>query len=241
MNAPLGPAIEVPMPGALPGSAPGSLRRASAWTAALGVAMILALAWLLVPGRYVVQPEGTWDHPLARTVLLSLLRPFEPGWGNLFEVAYGLGPVILVLLAFAHWRRKATLVRVIAAGYAVLLSAVLTFHPARRLQDLMLMGVVGVWAIVILLAFRSKASPGSALVALLALQMITIEACAGLGWYRGIPYYCLLGCLTLVFVYGLLHYTRKLRHSILGRFTTIRRRPPPALQRRSLEGDHWKT
>ncbi len=241
MDAPMDLPMDVPMPGSIPGRPRGSLSRASAWTAALGVALVLALAWILVPGKYVVQAQGTADHVLARTVLLSLLRPFEGGWVYLFDIALAIGPIVLVLLSFAHWRRKVTVVRLVSAGYALLFSFILAFHPARRLEDLMLIGVVGVWAIVLLLAFRSKASPGAALIALLALQMMTIEAFVGLGSYRGIPYYCLMGCLVIVFAYGLLHYTRKLRHSILGRFTTIRRRPPPAYPRRELEGDHWKT
>jgi hypothetical protein len=241
MDLPMDRPMNVPMPGSIPGRPPGSLSRASAWTAALGVALVLALAWLLVPGKYVVQAQGTSDHPLARTVLLSLMRPFEWGWVYLLDLALAIGPIVLVLLSLAHWRRKVPLVRTVSVGYALLFSVILAFHPARRIEDLMLMGVVGAWSIVLLMAFRSKASPGAALIALLALQMMTIEAFVGLGTYRGIPYFCLMGCLVIVFAYGLLHYTRKLRHSILGRFTTIRRRPPPALQRRVLEGDQWKT
>lgn len=231
----------VPMPGALPGMMPGSAPRSRIWTVALVVAFLLGLGWLLLPGTYVVLPVGTSDHVLARTVLLQLLRPFQVDWAYGLDVVYDLGPLVLVLLAIAHWWRKVPVVRIACGVYTILLSVMFAFHPARRLMDMMIMGVVGLWAIVLLIALRSKASPGSALVALFALQLGTIEWSVGLGPYRGLPFWCLMACLTIVFVYGILHYTRKLRHKILGRFTTIRRRPPPAvLQRRTLEGDQWK-
>jgi hypothetical protein len=233
--------MEVPLPGRLPGALPGAIPRSRLWSVALWTALVLAWGWLLLPGVCVVLPAGTSEHPLARSVLLSILRPFRREWGYLLDVAFAIGPLILVLLAMAHWRRMNVLVRSGAVLFALLFSAMFAFHPARRMMDLMLMGVVGFWALILLIGFRSKASPGSALVALLALQLATAAYYVGLGPYRGIPYWCLLGCLGIVFVYGLLHYTRKLRHRILGRFTVIQRRKPATVdQRRALAGDQWR-
>jgi len=232
----------VPMPGALPGRLPGATPRSRVWTAALVAALALALGWLLLPGVCVVLPAGTSDHLLARSVALQMVRPFPIDRWYALDLAYALGPVILVLLAIAHWWRKVTLLRIVTVTYGFMMSIMIAFHPARHEMDLMIVGAVGLWSIVLLLALRSKASPGSALVALVAAQLASVEAFVGLGPARGLPYWCLMACLAIIFVYGLLHYTRKLRHNILGRFTTIRRRPPPAaIPRRVLEGDQWKT
>lgn len=230
------------MPGALPGRMPGSTPRSRVWTAALVAAALFGLGWLLLPGTCVVLPAGTSDSVFPRSVLLQILRPFPADLSFALDVAYALGPLVLVALAFAHWWRKVPVVRIGATGYAILMTVMVGLHPARRMMDLALMGVVGLWAVILLVALRSHASPGSALVALLAIQLATVESFVGLGHFRGLPYWCLISCLAIVFVYGLLHYTRKLRHSILGRFTTIRRRPPPSAgHREALQGGQWKT
>jgi hypothetical protein len=233
--------MDIPLPGRLPGTLPGAIPRSRLWSVALWTALVLAWGWLLLPGVCVVLPAGTSESLLARSVLLSILRPFRKDWEYPLEVLFAFGPLILVLLAMAHWRRMTWLVRSFSVVFALLFSAMFAFHPARRMMDLMLMGVVGFWALILLVGFRSKASPGSALVALLALQLGTTAFFVGLGPYRGIPYWCLLGCLGIVFVYGLLHYTRKLRHRILGRFTVIQRRRPSMVDhRRALAGDQWR-
>jgi len=215
--------------------------RSRIWSAALWAALVLAWGWLLLPGTAVVLPAGTSGWLFHRSVLLSVLHPFRRDWVYPLDVALATGPLILVLLAMAHWRRMATLVRAFSVVFALVYSAMFAVHPARRMMDLMLMGVVGAWALILLVGFRSKASPGSALVALLALQLGITAFYVGLGPYRGIPYWCFLGCVGIVFSYGLLHYTRKMRHRILGRFTVIQLRKPAADdQRRALTGGQWK-
>lgn len=229
--------------------------RSKAWTFALWVSGALALGWFLVPGQCVVLPAGLSGFPLAGSSALALLRPLAFDAGYLMDVPVILGPPFLVAFAALHWSRKTTLLRPVAAVYATLLAVIVAFHPARRLPDLELMGVVGAWGVILLVALRSQASPGSALIALLAIQLAMIEIWIGVGPYRGLPFWCLMGCSTVLFAYGIFHYARKLRHSILGRFTTVRRRkpgtvpplgapegggiPPPG-PGPVLEGDHWK-
>jgi hypothetical protein len=215
--------------------------RSGSWTAALVIALLLSGGWLLLPGICVVLPAGTSGSLFSRSVLLQLLYPFERDWVYPLNLLHGLGPIILVLVAMCHWWRKVQMVRVVTIFYAIGLSIMFALHPARRLMDFMIIGVVGTWACILLVALRSKASPGSALVALMALQLGTVESFVGLGPYRGLPYWCLMTCLGIIFLYGVLHYTRKFRHKVLGRFTTIHRRPPPqSPTRQTLEGGQWK-
>ncbi|HEV3029500.1 MAG TPA: hypothetical protein VG457_18115, partial [Planctomycetota bacterium] len=116
----------------------------------------------------------------------------------------------------------------------------------RSFSDTQLIAIVGIWGVVVLGAYQSKASPGSALLALLSIQVLLSEVCSGLGTDRGLPFWILTVCLSIVFSYGIFHYTRMLRHSVLGRFTEIRRVDPAAMarrqalleQQRRLEGRH---
>ncbi len=108
----------------------------------------------------------------------------------------------------------------------------MAFYPYRTFSDVELIAIVGVWGIVVMVAYESKASPGSALLSLMSIQLLMSEIYSGLGPDRGLPFWVLTVCLSIVFSYGLFHYTRMLRHSVLGRFTEIRRADPSAIARR---------
>jgi hypothetical protein len=94
-------------------------------------------------------------------------------------------------------------------------------HPYRAFSDIDLIVIVSVWGILVLVAYESKASPGSALLALMSIQLLISEIYSGLGRYRGLPFWVFATCLSIVFSYGIFHYTRMLRHSVLGRYTQV--------------------
>jgi hypothetical protein len=208
------------------------LLRAQLWTIALLVAFIGTIAWILLPGECVVRPEGTDGTLLPTSILGTFLHPFAVDEIYLLYVFMKLSPLVIVVLAFLHWRRKFEKLRAFTAFYALILSAAVAFYPYRTFSDIQLISIVGVWGVVIMVAYQSKASPGSALLALMSIQVLLSEVCSSLGPDRGLPFWILTVSLSIVFSYGIFHYTRMLRHSVLGRFTEIRRIDPAAIARR---------
>src|SRR5579859_1954900 len=218
--------------------------RAQLWTLALTAASLCAIAWILLPGECVVRPVGTGDTLLPTSILGTFLHPFAVDEVFVLYIFIKLSPLMIVGLAILHWKRRFEKLRAFTAIYAIVMSAAVAFYPYRTFSDVQLISIVGVWGVVILVAYQSKASPGSALLALLSIQVLLSEVCSGLGADRGLPFWILTVSLSIVFSYGIFHYTRPLRHSVLGRFTEIRRIDPAALarqqalldQRRRLEG-----
>ncbi len=220
------------------------IRRAHLWTLALAAALGCTLAWILVPGECVVSPMGTSGVWLRRSLLGTFLHPFA------VDEAYGvtlflkLSPLVIVIFAVLHWRRRFDRLRAVTAFYALLLAAAVAFSPHRLFSDVQLIAIVGVWGILVLVAYESQASPGSALLALMPVQVLVSEMFSGLGVDRGLPFWFLTVSVSIVFSYGIFHYTRTLRHTVLGRITEIRRIDPAAIarrqaiqeQRRRLEG-----
>ena len=220
------------------------MRRDQLWTAALAVAFICALGWIVVPGECVVRPVGTDGALLRDSILGTFLHPFAVDEIYLLYVLLKMSSVTIVILAVFHWRRRFEKLRAPTALYAMLLSAAVAFYPYRTFSDIELIAIVSIWGIVVMVAYQSKASPGSALLALMSVQLLMSEIYSGLGPDRGLPFWLLTVALSIVFSYGIFHYTRTLRHSVLGRFTEIRKIDPAALarrqalleQRRRLEG-----
>jgi len=220
------------------------LLRAQLWTVALTIAFFCSFAWILLPGECVVRPPGTDGTLLPTSILGTFLHPFSVDEIYGLYVFMKLSPIVIVLLAALHWKRKFDRLRAVTAFYALILSAAVAFYPYRTFSDVQLISIVGVWGIVILSAYQSKASPGSALLALMSIQVLLSEVCSSLGPDRGLPFWILTVSLSIVFSYGIFHYTRTMRHSVLGRFTEIRRIDPAAMarqqalldQRRRLEG-----
>jgi hypothetical protein len=218
--------------------------RAQLWTLALIVAGVSSIGWIVLPGECVVRPAGTGGDPLASSILGTFLHPFSVDEIFGLYVFMKLSPLFIVALAVLHWKRRFDKFRGITAIYALVMSAAVAFYPYRTFSDVQLIAIVGVWGVVILVAYQSKASPGSALLALLSIQVLMSEVTSGLGADRGLPFWVLTVSLSIVFSYGLFHYTRTMRHSVLGRFTEIRRIDPAAMarqqalleQRRRLEG-----
>jgi hypothetical protein len=220
------------------------IRKAQLWTLALAVALGCSVAWIVVPGECVVRPAGTSDIWLKGSLLSVFLHPFT------VDEAYGvilflkLSPIVIVVLAVLHWRRRFDRLRAFTAFYTLLLAAAVAFSPHRLFSDVQLIAVVGVWGILVLVAYESKASPGSALLALMPVQVLVSEMFSGLGVDRGLPFWLMTVSVSIVFSYGIFHYTRMMRHTVLGRFTEIRpidpaaaaRRQALAEQRRRLEG-----
>jgi hypothetical protein len=208
------------------------LMRAKLWTIGLAAALICSVAWIFLPGECVVQPVGTTDVTLRGSVFSTFVHPFAFDWVYVLYVLLKISPIALVLLAIFHWRRRFDKLRAVAALFALALSAAVALHPYRAFSDIHLIIVVSVWGIVVLVAYESKASPGSALLALMSIQLLISEVYSGLGVDRGLPFWVLVTCLLIVFSYGIFHYTRMLRHSVLGRYTEIRRIDPAAIARR---------
>lgn len=206
--------------------------RAQLWTVALIGAFLCSIGWIVLPGECVVRPPGTDGSMLGTSILGTFVHPFSRDEIYLLYVFLKLSPVIIVILAALHWRRKFDKLRAPTAFYALVLSAAVAFYPYRTFSDVELIAIVGVWGIVVLVAYQSKASPGSALLSLMSIQVLMSEIYSGLGPDRGLPFWVLTVCLSIVFSYGLFHYTRMLRHSVLGRFTEIRRVDPAAIARR---------
>lgn len=207
--------------------------RAKLWTLALSLALACCVGWLFIPGECVVHPAGTTGAFLNGSVFRTFVSPFEFDEIYVLYVLLKVSPVALVLLAFFHWKRRFdTKMRAVAALYTLMLSAAVALHPYRSFSDIQLIIIVSVWGIVVLAAHESKASPGAALLALMALQLLMAEVYSSLGPYRGLPFWVFVTGLLIVFSYGIFHYTRMLRHSVLGRFTEIRRIDPAALARR---------
>jgi len=208
------------------------------------VAFVCSVAWILLPGDCVVRPEGTDGILLPTSILGTFLHPFSVDAVYGLHVFMKVSPIIIVILAGFHWRKKFTWLRAPTAFYALIMSAAVAFYPYRSFSDTELIAVVGIWGIVMLVAYQSKASPGSAQLALLSIQVLLSEVSSGLGPDRGLPFWVLTVGMSIVFSYGIFHYTRPLRHSVLGRFTEIRQIDPAALarrqalleQRRRLEG-----
>src|SRR5882762_9021201 len=95
------------------------------------------------------------------------------------------------ILATLHWRRKFDKLRAPTAFYALILSAAVAFYPYRTFSDVELIAIVGIWGIVVMVAYQSKASPGSALLSLMAIQLLMSEIYSGLGPDRGLPFWVL--------------------------------------------------
>lgn len=218
--------------------------RAHLWTVALIGALLFSLAWIMLPGECVVRPAGTNGTLLPTSILGTFLHPFEVDEIYVLYVFMKLSPLFIVGLAWMHWKRRFDKLRAPTAFFALILSAAVAFYPYRTFSDTELIAIVGVWGIVVMVAYQSKASPGSALLALMSIQVLMSEVYSGLGADRGLPFWVLTVSLSIVFSYGIFHYTRTLRHSVLGRFTEIRRIDPAALarqqalleQKRRLEG-----
>jgi hypothetical protein len=208
------------------------LHRAQLWTLALLMAFICSVAWILLPGECVVRPAGTVGTLLPTSILGTFLHPFSVDEVYGLYVFMKLSPIIIVVLSALHWKKRFNKLRAATAFYALIMSAAVAFYPYRTFSDIQLIAIVGIWGIVVLGAYQSKASPGSALLALLSIQVLLSEVCSGLGPDRGLPFWILTVCLSIVFSYGIFHYTRMLRHSVLGRFTEIRQIDPAALARR---------
>lgn len=207
--------------------------RAKLWTVALGLAMTCAVSWLFLPGECVVHPAGTAGAFLAGSIFRTFVSPFEFDEVYALYMLIKLSPLVLVGLATLHWKRRfGNTLRAVAALYTLVLSAAVALNPYRSFSDVHLIIIVSIWGIVVLVAHQSKASPGSALLALMALQLLMAEVYSSLGPYRGLPFWVLATGLLIVFWYGIFHYTRMLRHGVLGRFTEIRRIDPAALARR---------
>lgn len=201
------------------------------WTVALSGALVCSLAWIVLPGECVVRPSGTDGTLLPGSLLGGFLHPFAFDEIYFLHLFMKLSPIVIIALAVLHWTRRFDRLRGLTAGYAVVLSATVAFYPYRTFSDIELIAIVGVWGIVILVAHESKASPGSALLALMSIQVVMSEVCSGLGADRGLPFWCLTISQSIVFSYGIFNYTRMLRHSVLGRFTEIRRVDPRAAAR----------
>jgi len=220
------------------------MRKTKLWTVALAAALGCALAWIIVPGECVVRPAGTNGTWLKGSLLGTFLHPFTVDEAYVVTMFLKLSPIAIVILAVLHWKWRFDRLRAATAFYALLLAAAVAFSPHRAFSDVELIAIVGVWGIVVLVAYESKASPGSALLALMPVQVLVSEMFSGLGVDRGLPFWLMTVSMSIVFSYGAFHYTRMLRHSVLGRFTEIRRIDPRATarrqalmeQRRRLEG-----
>jgi len=214
--------------------------RAKLWTVALGAAFLSAVAWLGLPGDCVVVPPGAADRLLPTSILGTFVHPFAFDGVYAIDVFLKVTPLVLVAFAALHWRRRFEPVRAAAALYAILLSGAVAFHPYQSFSGSQRIIVVSLWGILVLVAYQSKASPGSGLLALMSFQALISEYYSGLGPYRGLPFRFLAVSLAIVFWYGIFHYTRMLRHSVLGRFTEIRRADPAAIARRQILLDQRK-
>jgi hypothetical protein len=209
------------------------LLRAKVWTLALLMALVCSVGWIFIPGECVVEPVGSADAFLHGSVFSTFLRPFAFDWVYVLYLLLKLSPIALVALAAFHWSRRFDKLRAVAALFTLVLSGAVALHPYRAFSDVELIIVVSVWGIVILVAYESKASPGSALLALMSIQLLISEVYSGIGAYRGLPFWILVTCLSIVFSYGIFHYTRMLRHSVLGRYTQVRQIDPEAIARRN--------
>jgi hypothetical protein len=197
------------------------LLRAKVWTMALILAGVCSVGWIFIPGECVVEPVGSPDGFLRGSVFATLVHPFEFDPVYFLNLLLKLSPIAIVILAAYHWQRRFDHLRAVAALYALCLSGAVALHPYRAFSDVDLIIIVSVWGILVLVAYESKASPGSALLSLMSVQLLISEIYSGLGRYRGLPFWVLATCLSIVFAYGIFHYTRMLRHSVLGRYTQV--------------------
>ena len=188
---------------------------------ALVVASACSIGWIFIPGECVVEPVGTPNGFLRGSVFSTFIHPFDFDWVYVLNVMLKLSPIALVILAGYHWARRFDHLRAVAALYALGLSGAVAMHPYRAFSDVDLIVIVSVWGILVLVAYESKASPGSALLALMSIQLLISEIYSGLGRHRGLPFWVLATCLAIVFAYGIFHYTRMLRHGVLGRYTQV--------------------
>src|SRR2546421_3980513 len=151
------------------------LLRTKVWTLALNVALLCSVGWIFIPGECVVQPVGSSDAFLPGSVFSTFVHPFALDWVYFLNILLKLSPISLVVLAAFHWSRRFNKLRAVAALLALALSAAVAFHPYRAFSDIDLVIVVAVWGIVVLMAYESKASPGSALLALMSIQLLMSE------------------------------------------------------------------
>lgn len=206
--------------------------RAQLWTVALSVALLCSVGWLFLPGECVVRPLGTSGFFLNTAIIATFFHPFSVDEIYLLYVFLKISPVLVVILAILHWRNRFGKLRAVTAFYALVLSSAVAFAPYRTFSDVELIAIVGIWGVVVLLAYQSKASPGSAMLSLMSIQLLMSEIYSGLGPDRGLPFWALTVCLSIIFSYGVFHYTRMLRHSVLGRFTQVRQLDPEEVARR---------
>jgi hypothetical protein len=197
------------------------LLRTKLWTVALLVAMCCSIGWIFIPGECVVEPLGSPGSFLRDSIFYTFLHPFAFDGVYILNLMLKISPIALVLLAACHWARRFDKLRAMTALYTLALSAAVVLHPYRDFSDVDLIIIVSVWGILVLVAYESKASPGSALLALMSVQLLISEVYSGLGRYRGLPFWVLVTCLSIVFSYGIFHYTRMLRHGVLGRYTAV--------------------
>ena len=197
------------------------LLRAKVWTLALLVAGLCSVGWIFIPGECVVEPVGSPDGFLRGSVFSGFVHPFAFDWVYVLNLMLKISPIALVILAAFHWARRFDRLRGVAALYTLALSGAVSLHPYRAFSDIDLIIIVSVWGILVLVAYESKASPGSALLALMSIQLLISEVYSGLGRHRGLPFWVLATSLSIVFAYGIFHYTRMLRHSVLGRYTQV--------------------
>jgi hypothetical protein len=191
------------------------------WTMALAAAMLCSVGWIFIPGECVVEPLGSPGSFLRDSIFYTFLYPFAFDANYVLNLMLKISPIALVVLATCHWARRFDKLRAVAALYTLALSAAVVLHPYRAFSDVDLIIIVSVWGILVLVAYESKASPGSALLSLMSVQLLISEMYSGLGRYRGVPFWVLVTCLSIVFSYGIFHYTRMLRHSVLGRYTAV--------------------
>ena len=197
------------------------LLRARLWTIGLIGALICSVGWIFVPGECVVSPAGSSGAFLRGSIFYTFLRPFAFDGVYVLYLALKLSPIGIVVLASFHWRRRFERLRAFTALYALALSAAVALHPYRTFSDVQLIAIVAVWGIVVLVAYQSKASPGAALLALMSIQLLISEVYSGVGVDRGLPFWLFLTCLSIIFAYAIFHYTRQLRHGVLGRYTAV--------------------
>src|SRR6185295_7043609 len=118
--------------------------RTKLWTWALGLALACSIAWIFLPGECVVVPAGTSGEFLAGSVFQTFVHPFTFDWVYALYLILKLSPIVLVLMAMFHWKRRFDKLRGVAAMYALALSAAVALHPYRSFSDIQLIIIVSI-------------------------------------------------------------------------------------------------